>query len=428
MNESFLHYIWQCQYFNREGLKTTNGELLSIFKNGVHNTDAGPDFSNAKIKIGDIDWAGHVEIHINSSDWNQHRHHLDAAYDNVILHVVWKHDLPIIRKDGSVIPTLALADRVESTLVTSYQKLVNSAFSIPCAKSFAKMEDLIKLSMLDKALMQRLNSKSALVLAAHAANKGDWEETLYQQLAKNFGFKVNAEPFLRLASTVPFRMLKKQSNSLLQIEALLLGGAGMLETKIKDEYVASLYREYQLLKTKYSLGNVQLHSAQWKFLRLRPANFPTLRIAQFASLLYHNRNFFSQIVETESLHDVYKLFEVNQSDYWQNHYRFGSKSQKKVAALGESSIQNIIINSIVPVLVSYGQTIDDNRYVERAIQWLENLPTEKNKITRVWEDIGMKVKSSFDSQALIEQYNNMCQKRNCLNCVIGSTLLKPSSL
>jgi hypothetical protein len=426
MNEAFLHYVWQCQYFDKSKLTTTAGEEVSILKLGHYNTDQGPDFSQAKIKIDGIEWVGHVEIHVNSSDWMKHAHQHDAAYDNVVLHVVWKHDTEITRTDGSVIPTLELCNRIDPALSKSYHKLVNSGLSIPCSKSFSTVGDIVKLSMFEKALTQRLRSKSGLILDLLKDNTGDWEETFYQVLCKNFGFKVNADAFFQLSKAVPYRLLKKHGNSCLQMEALLFGGAGMLEAKSKDEYVSVLFREFQLLQKKYSLAENQLHYSRWKFLRLRPANFPTLRIAQLAATLFHQQNIFSKIVELNDIVQLRTIFKAPISDYWHSHYRFGKKSSKLIEAIGDTSVDNIIINTVVPMLAAYAVARDEQALMEKAMRWLEQLPGEKNKITRTWAELDVHVKSSFDSQAMIEQYNNMCQKRNCLNCPVGASLLRPS--
>ena len=243
-------------------------------------------------------------------------------------------------------------------------------------------------------------------------------------LAKNFGFKVNADPFYQLAKSLPYKIIQKQ-NSLLQVEALLFGQAGMLETKTKDEYITSIFQEYKLLAQKYSLLESRLNPSQWRFLRLRPANFPTVRIAQFASLLYSSKNIFSQLVSANSFSSIEKLLSVDQSVYWNNHYRFGKKAKGEVPDLGESSIQNIIINTVAPLLVAYGKYKDEQLFIDRALELLQQLPAEQNKITRTWSALGLNVKTAFDSQSLIELYNNFCQTRQCLNCSVGISILKP---
>jgi hypothetical protein len=425
MNESFLHYIWQFQYFDKANLKTQQGEQVSIFKTGWLNTNAGPDFSGAKIRIGDLDWVGNVEIHQKASDWIAHSHTQDKAYENVILHVVWEGDELIKRMDGSVIPTIELRGRVDEGLLKTYKKLVNSATAIPCEKSFPSVSELIRLSMLEKSLLQRLEHKATDVQRLLQDNGGDWQETTYQLLAKNFGFKTNSEPFFQLAKSLPYKIIAKHSSNLLQLEALLFGQAGMLETKTKDEYVTSLFQEYSFLSQKYSIHERRLNSSQWKFLRLRPANFPTLRIAQFAWLIVSNKSLFSTFVETDSFQALQSILSVSPSDYWRSHFHFARKSKSEVHLFGQASKENVIINTIVPLLVAYGRTKDDQRFVDRAMDILQHIPAEVNKITKTWTALGMSINSSFDSQALIEQYNNLCQKRNCLNCVVGVSLLRP---
>lgn len=423
MTEAFLHYIWQFQYFDKKDLVTTEGESIAILKTGFYNTHAGPDFSQAKIKIGSLEWVGNVEIHINASEWQQHKHHHDKAYDNVVLHVVWKNDKVIARSDGSQVPTLELKNRIEDSLLLNYKNLINHPAAIPCAHALNEINSLTKISALDKALAQRLENKARVILKAFHENNNDWEETFYQLLGKNFGFKVNSEAFHALTKAVPFRSLLKHSDKLLQLEAMLFGTAGLLE-KVKDDYAQSLQREYQLLQSKFNLDKKQLNESQWRFLRLRPANFPTLRIAQFATLLSVRKNIFSLILATESIVELKQLFDVTQSEYWQAHYRFDKKSKRPVPGLGEAAIENIIINSIVPTLAAYSIYKDESIWMDRAVEFLSKISAEKNSIVSEWKALGWPVNSAFDSQALIELKNNFCNRRLCLQCTIGHTLIQ----
>ncbi|HCW05771.1 MAG TPA: DUF2851 domain-containing protein [Cytophagales bacterium] len=423
MNESFLHYLWQFQYFDKSELVTSQGESLSVLKTGILNSNAGPDFFNAKIKIGDIDWVGNVEIHVKSSDWLAHHHEIDSAYDNVILHLVWENDKPIFHKNREL-PTLELKARVADSIIKEYKRLISNPAAIACEKSFTKVDPIIKHSMLDKALMQRLEIKANNINELLKINLRDWDETTYQLLARNFGFKINADPFFQLSKTLPYKIIQKQ-NSLLQVEALLFGQAGILETKTKDEYISLLHREYHLLAQKYSLNNSRLNAAQWRFLRLRPSNFPTLRLSQLAAIVFASKNIFSKLIEVEIYESLKKIFEVDQSDYWKTHYRFGPKAKGAVPKIGESSIENIVINTVVPLLVAYGKDKDEQRYIDKAVDLLQQIPAEANKITRTWNELGLSIKNAFDSQALIELHNNFCQKRQCLNCNIGVSILKP---
>ena len=425
MTESFLHYLWQFQYFDKKGLVTTTGEPITILNQGILNTDAGPDFSQVKIKIGAIDWAGSVEIHIQSSGWYEHKHHEDAAYENVVLHVVWEENKPVQRKDGTRLPTLELKDRADKILQKSYQKLVTNTAVIPCQSVFENVNAVTRHSMIDKAAMIRLEEKSKQVLKLLEANQGDWEETVYQLLALGFGFKVNKDPFLQLAKALPYKLIRKHRAKVEQVEALLFGQAGFLMAKTKDEYLAQLYNEFEFLTKKYNLTQNQLHPSQWKFLRLRPANFPSLRIAQFAALLSIKENIFSTLLEIENYRDLESLFRVQTSPYWKQHYRFSKPVSGAVPELGTDSREVLLINTVIPILIAYGQSRDDWSYVDRAVQFLQQIPAEKNKITRTWQQLNCVATNAFETQGLIELYNNFCQRRACLNCTIGSARLKP---
>ena len=424
MTESFLHYIWQFQYFDKTDLVTTQGELIQVFHPGIKNIHAGPDFSDARIKIGALEWRGSVEIHINATGWVEHHHQTDAAYERVILHVVWTEDKIIRRGDGSVMPTLVLKNRVDTALWNRYRRLITAGEEIPCSHSLHKISPVIRHSMLDRTMLQRLEAKAGIVLGLLEKNKNDWDETAYQLLARNFGFKVNAEPFQQLATALPYKVIMKHANRQDQVEALLFGVAGFLENVKEDAYTSALMQEYSVLSRKYNLERKMLHKTQWRFLRLRPANFPTLRLAQFASFLTTSKNLFATLS-----HSTYKQLKewlsVEQSDYWKHHYQFG-KAVKTVSSLGTGSIHTILINTVTPLLVAYGRKQDDQQYVDRAVNLLQEIPAEKNSITRLYDSLGMDVKTSFDSQALIELYSFFCKKRRCLECSIGASLIKPA--
>lgn len=429
MSEAFLHYIWLHQYFDKKALQTQAGEDILVHKPGLLNTHAGPDFSGAQITIGSLRWAGHVEIHIRSSDWIYHRHQHDQAYENVILHVVWDDDRPVQRPDGTPIPTLALKGRVDDALLRGFRKLINSGQSIPCSSQLASVPSLIRHAMFDRALAQRLEKKGAEVLHLLATNTGDWEETTYQVLARNFGFKVNAEPFFQLAKSLPVRLLRKHQNSLLQIEALLFGQAGFLTTRTKDEYVQALHKEYFFLARKYQLEEKMISPAQWRFLRLRPANFPTLRLAQFAAVIQKIPSLFSSLLAVQDVRALRDVLLAAPSPYWHTHYRFGVKASptrtKAHPQMGDDSVANIVVNTLAPVWAAYRQHQDDQTHLDRAVDALQQLKPESNRITRLWAQAGVSAQHAFDSQAQIELYNHFCLPRHCLNCTIGGHLLKP---
>jgi hypothetical protein len=423
MSEDFLYFLWQFQYFNKDDLRTTSNESLQILSVGVRNTNSGPDFHHARVLIEGIEWAGNVEIHVKSSDWHLHTHTHDRAYDSVILHIVWENDGLINRPDGSTLPTLELKTRTAPPLFRNYKALLDSNEVIPCANQFGDVPDLQKHSMLDRAMMQRLERKAEFVHELLKQNQHDWEETAYQLLAHNFGFKINSEASLRLAQGVPLKVLQKHRDNLSQIEALLMGQSG-LAAENTDDYTQNLLKEYAFLAGKYDLLPHQLRPREWKYLRLRPANFPTVRLAQLAALIQQQPSLFSLFVYAENFESLRLALRVKQSEYWQKHYLFGKEASQKVAGLGQSSVENIVINTVVPLLVAYSQAKDNRDFLDKAIVLLEQLPAEKNHLTDHWEKLGLKTKTSFDSQAVIELYNHFCKSKKCLSCTIGTALLK----
>lgn len=422
MNEVFLHYLWQFQQFDKSNLQTSEAERIVVLKTGMLNTDAGPDFSHARLQINEIEWAGNVEIHIKSSDWQLHKHQHNEAYNNVILHVVWENDQPIARQDGSLIPTLELKSITDILLLNKYQYLIDNQAIIPCKEQFSEVSDLSKFAILDKVLAKRLQQKAQIVEQIFEQNKGDWEETAYQLLARNFGFKLNSETFLRLAQNLPLKVLQKHRNNLTQIEAMLFGQAGLIDTV--DEYSEKLNHEYFFFAAKFSLKSTQLASHEWKFLRTRPANFPTIRIAQLAKLITQQQSFFSLFTQTNSIEDLRNSLKIEQSVYWQEHYNLGKISGKKLVGLGKDSINNILINTVIPLLACYSEKTDNQELMTRCVSFLEVLPAEENHITEMWEGLGLKIKSAFDSQASIELYNNFCTQKRCLQCNVGIEILR----
>lgn len=422
MNEAFLHYLWQFQQFDKSNLLTITGEKIAVLKTGILNTDAGPDFSHARLQINDIEWVGNVEIHIKSSDWKVHKHQQDEAYNNVILHVVWENDQTITRQDGSFIPTLELKPIADINLLNKYQQLIDNQLTIPCQVQFSEVSTLSKIGILDKVLAKRLQQKTQIVAQIFEQNKGDWEETAYQLLARNFGFKLNSETFLRLAQNLPLKVLQKHRNNLIQIEAMLFGQAGLIE-KV-DEYSEKLVQEYEFFAAKFSLKSLQLASHEWKFLRTRPANFPTIRIAQLAKLITQQQSFFSLFTQTNSIEDLRNALKIEQSIYWQEHYNFGKTANKYLVGLGKDSINNILINTVIPLLACYSEKTDNQELMSRCVSFLEALPAEKNHITEIWEGLGLEIKTAFDSQASIELYNNFCTQKRCLQCNVGIEILK----
>lgn len=422
-NEDFIHYTWQFQQFDKSNLKTTDGQLLNIIKPGYRNSNSGPDFENARVSLGQIEWAGKVEIHIKSSDWIKHQHQFDTAYENVILHVVWEHDEEVLRSDKTTIPTLEVKDMVYKDTLLKYENLLKNNTDIPCQHHLVEVSKLAKVSMIEKALAHRLQQKSEVLKTIFTATQSDYEELAYRVFARNMGFKLNSEAFLRLAEVLPFKIIQKHRGNLLQIEALLFGQAGFLD-ETKDEYSESLAKEYQFLAQKYGLSSQKMERREWRFLRTRLGNFPTVRISQMAAVLNQAQALFSLFVEDASKESIEKALQVRPSEYWQQHYDIGKKSDADLRGIGKSSIENILINTSVQLLAFYSEKIDNYSYFEKAIKILETIKPETNFITKIWQNLEFKCVSAFDSQALIEQYNHYCSHKRCTQCALGVEILR----
>jgi len=421
MNEKLLQFIWQFQYFNRDTLLLQSGEQLSILKPGVHNTHQGPDFVDGYIKIDNIKLAGNIEIHNLSSHWLQHKHSSDKQYKNVILHVVWQNDVDIKDIHGHSIPVLVLENRVSKLMLNRYANLF-VAIGIPCHNpSYPMLDPLGWMGWKESLLAERLERKAENVLHLFKQSNNNWEETFWWILAANFGMKVNSELFEALAKTISVNLLAKHKHQIHQLEALLLGQANLLEGEMEEAYPIMLQREYQFMKKKYNLATI---SIQPNYFRMRPANFPTVRLAQLAMLVQLSSHLFSKIKEIKSSADLKSLFSVVANDYWHYHYKFDQVSDYQPKLLGKDAINNIIINTLVPVLFAYGMYNKNEGMKEKAIKWLSETKPEVNHLTKLWKDFGLNAHSAFDSQALIELTNNYCHQRRCLDCAVGNRILK----
>jgi hypothetical protein len=419
VDEQFLYYIWQYKQFNTRQLSTKAGEPVSIIHSGQRNTDAGPDFSMAKVKIGNTLWVGNVEIHVNASDWKLHSHDGDKNYENIILHVVYNDD---VKNSTNKHPCLELKNYIDKTQFTRYRAFMQTASGIPCSAQINSVDKFIIDNWLDRLLVERLEHKTELIRQGLLLNHNNWEETFYHALAKNFGAKINSEPFELLAKSLPLKILAKHKNNLLQLEALLFGTAGLLQDNYDDAYYLSLKKEFSFLQKKYKLQPLEKHL--WKFLRLRPANFPTIRIAQFAQLVHQSSHLFSKILEVKNKKELYKLFNCSPSAYWDEHYIFGKKSKLKSKSAGESFIDLVIINTVAPFIFYYGKQRDDDYITEKSLKLLANVKPEDNRIIKEWELVGIKAHSAAESQALIELKNNFCNHKRCLQCAVGHRLLR----
>ena len=421
MKEELLHYVWRMRLFTPTALYTTSGQAVTILQTGEYNTDAGPDFLNAKVKIEDTLWVGNIEMHIATSDWLKHKHSEDRAYDNVILHVVYEEDIPIYRPDGQALPCLELKRCISPRLKAHYLRLIHNSSWIACQAQISTVTDITRDLWLNRLAIERMEEKAMQIQERLKANTGDWETTFYQLLARSFGGKVNADPMEELAKRTSLSIIGKHRARLFQLEALLFGQSGLLQEERKDAYPQQLKKEYAFLSKKYSL--VAISAINWKFLRLRPANFPTIRIAQFATLLYQTRHLFSKALSAQNITELENIFDVKLSNYWQHHYTFDKESSKIQKALGKSTIHLIIINTIIPFLFVYGKYRGETALQDRALLFLESLPPENNQIIRKWAGLGISAPSALQSQALLQLKKRYCTPKRCLSCAMGNAIL-----
>ncbi|NOU61844.1 DUF2851 family protein [Marinifilum caeruleilacunae] len=420
MTEEFLQFIWNHKLFDKQNLYSTKGDRIEVLDVGKQNRDAGPDFFDARIQINGVLWAGNVEIHIKSSLWYQHNHQQNSSYDNVILHVVYEEDIDVTINEGRKLPCLLL--KFDLNLLENYNYLMHSSKWIPCYDEITSVEKFFVRNWLDRMIFERLERKSEDVKKVLELNKNSWEETFYQVLARYFGMRVNADPFQQLAQVLPLKILAKQKNSLFQIEALLFGQAGMLFDSIDDDYYIKLQSEYQFLSNKYKLRPLPAH--RWKWLRLRPGNFPTIRIAQLAALIHNSSALFSKVLAGVEVQDLMRLFNVEVSVYWKTHYQFGIESKFQNKNLGKMTIHTILINAVVPCLFCYGEINRNEDIKEKVLSLLENIPSEKNSIINQWKSCGVEVKTAWHSQALLQLKLNYCDQSKCLHCEFGNRIIR----
>jgi hypothetical protein len=421
MKEDFLYFIWKYKLFQNHKLFDLQCEKFRILSPGKQNFDSGPDFFEAKIKLDNTVLVGNVEIHLKSSDWYRHGHHTDKDYNNVVLHVVRYHDKEVVSENGRKIPVFQL--EISQAMVEKYNDYQKNKSFIPCVKDIAKVNQF-KISMwLAKVLFERLSEKTDMIQGLLDMNKNNWEETFYQLIARGFGFNVNNLPFELLAKSLPLRILAKHHQHLFQLEALLFGQAGFLEKiLVPDEYYTQLKKEYDYLRKKYQLMPLENHL--WKFLRIRPSGFPTIRISQFADLVNKSSSLFSKIVESESVEQIKALLKVQASEYWNTHYQFEKLSAYKNKVLGKQSVDLLIINTIIPMIFVHGNFTGRAALKEKAIGFLYQLAAEENNIIRKWVSLGIGAPSAFYSQALLYQKKEYCSKVRCLECGIGVEIFK----
>ena len=422
MNEDFLHYVWLYKMFSKVDFKTTGNEHLSIIKSGLHNKNAGPDFLNAQLKIDGQTWIGNVEIHLKASDWYLHNHEKDLNYDAVILHVVWENDVAIYMKNNKPIPTLVLKNFIDETVLNKYKNLFLAPTTwLPCKNAISTVDKFIFNNWKERLFFDRLERKSEEINTLLQQENNNFEAVLFQLLIKNFGLKVNGNSFLRLAQSVDYSVIKKLSFHANQLAALLFGQAGFLEEETEDDYQKELRKEYDYLKHKFKLNHIPKN--EFSFFRMRPNNFPTIRIAQLVALFHKHQNLFSKLIALDNLEEFYELFTVVVNPFWQTHYNFDSISKKSPKKITTSFVDLLIINTIIPLQFLYQKSrgeVDE----EFFLVLLKKMKPEKNSIISKFFEIGVSSKNAFDTQALLELKNNYCAPKRCLECAIGNTILK----
>ncbi len=404
------------------GLSTTQGEKIQVNNVGRHNTDAGPDFLCAEVVIGNQIWAGMVELHIRSSFWYAHGHETDPAYDNVILHVVWEHDMEVYRKDGTTIPALVLKDRVELQSLAKYHGLLSGKNKwIYCENEFASIDDLVFRNWLDRLYFERLQKRSKLFFEQLEASKNDWEAVLFSMLCKNFGLKVNGPSFYSIANSVDYSVVKKCRQRVIDLEALLFGQSGLLEGERQDKYYQTLRDRYAFLKLKFEFSSEGVVTPS--FFRLRPVNFPTIRLSQLSVLWSSRPHLFSELMSAKSSQDFYDLFQVSASIYWDDHFSFGTVSNNRKKTLTKKFIDLLLINTVIPLKQAYAshRGVDIS---EEIAQLAESISGEKNSIVDKFLELRKFRATSLESQALLQLKKNYCDRKKCLQCAIGNQLLK----
>ena len=424
MKEEFLHYMWKYSLYDKERLVDNEKNKIIVLDPGEYNRDSGPDFFNARISVAGTIWAGNVEIHSKSSHFDNHGHQNDPAFNNVILHIVAENDKPVFNSKGEELLTAEIS--FDQSYYEKYTSLISNPYIIACQDDIKKLDIIPIRHWLNSLVIERLQSKMESILKTFSETGNDWEETFYRLLTRYFGFRVNTEPFEMLATALPLRIVRKHTDNIFQIEALLFGTAGLLEPglfkeALIDEYYRNLLKEYSILSSKYTLQ--PLHGWIWKFSKLRPSNFPTVRLSQLAAMLSVSGGLFSKILDATDINVIKEIFEVPASRYWDDHFIFGKKSRSFTKHTGSQAADILLINSVIPLLFIYGRNRDNQAISEKALSFLEEIPPEENKILAEWEAAGLNAESAFYSQALIQLRNEYCRKRKCLHCRIGNKII-----
>lgn len=425
MKENFLHYLWKFQLFDLDKLIAVKGEEIQVISPGIHNQDSGPDFLNARIRLDNQLWVGTVEIHLNSSHWYWHQHEIDQNYDAVILHVVWDHDVDVFMSNNKSLPTLELKGYISQDLLSNYFKLskMDSKW-IPCEEQISEIDSFLLNNWLERLYVERLERKSFLIMDLLKEYKNDWEAVLFCLLAKSFGLNKNGNTFYRLARSIPFVLVQKYSSEPEKLDALLFGQGGFLDNESDVPYVKKLHKEYQFLKTKHGLKPIANH--EFQFFRMRPANFPTIRISQLSALYSDSKKLFSVLMNKKVVQGFYKVFDIQVNEFWQWHYTFDKASKRSSKNLTKPFVDLLLINTIISLKFAYTRALGQNIETE-LIELLYEIKSEKNTIVDGFSRLGIQSKNAFDSQSLLELKKNYCEAKRCLECVIGNKLLRSNN-
>ena len=422
--ENLLHFVWKYRLYRVTSLLTVSGKTLRVLDTGYQNQHAGPDFLAARLLIGETEWAGSIEIHVQASEWNAHHHYRDQGYNNVILHVVYDDDQIVCREDGTYPETIVLKSLIPHYVLSKYRELMSGVCWIPCERLIHHIPPFHRTQWLERLLIERFEHKVAAIYALLDQQRGSWEETCYLWAARSFGFKINAQAFEQLARSLPQAILARHRHRPLTVEALFFGQAGLLEgPQYMDPYPRKLQEEYRHLRQLHAL--TPMPASSWRFLRTRPSNFPTIRIAQFAALYLRTTHLFSTLIDTEDVDQLKTLFEkLPVQPYWRTHYRFDVLADTHAGQLGTQSIDNLLINMISGILFAYGKYIGKELYIYRASAFLEHVKAEKNSVIARFAALGVPARQAADSQALLQMKSFYCDKKRCVSCGIGLQLIK----
>ena len=419
ISEEFLSYIWKYRLFK---IDPETVDIIEVLHPGSQNFNAGPDFFNAKIRINGTTWAGNVEIHIRSSDWFRHNHHNDPVYENVVLHVVYENDRDVTGFNNRIIPVIELKNKFNPELLERYSKIAGNLEWLPCGKQINTVDPGLLKCWLQRIFVERMECQTDAIIKRVTGIINNWEQAFYEWLAAGFGFKTNKEAFFQLARQTPCFVFPHNKGNRFVIESLLFGQSGLLGNQLNEEYPCRLQKEYKYLSKKYDLKPINAHL--WRFMRIRPSGFPTIRLSQFACLLTSTTNLFSEFINAGNISDLSFLYSLTASEYWNDHYRFGVKSPFGVKRLGISSVNTLLINTVIPFLFVYGKERNEYHFIDKALNWMEQLPPEDNKVVRKFDSLGIVAESALESQALLHLLRYYCEQKKCLFCSVGLQIIK----